>query len=118
MKQTIYKIFRTGEWQEFEDNGHYAGSADDRRDGYIHLSAGPQLRGTLDKYFSSEPQIIIAAIDEGGLDGLRWEASSGGDLFPHYYGILLRSDVHAHWEIFNGEHGFTVPDLIEKPAHA
>jgi uncharacterized protein (DUF952 family) len=50
----IFKILRMAEWYAFKSAGRFEGSADDVRDGFIHFSAGPQVSGTLEKYFSTE----------------------------------------------------------------
>jgi uncharacterized protein (DUF952 family) len=74
--------------------GRYEGSADDARDGYIHLSAAAQVPGTLVKYFSARRDLVIVAVDEAVLgQSLRWEASRGGTLFPHVYGVLPTTAV-------------------------
>jgi uncharacterized protein (DUF952 family) len=100
MENFIYKLFRRGEWEEAQKTGIFAGSPDDRRDGFIHLSAAHQVRTTFDKYFASEDKPLLAAItaaDAG--DFLKWEVSRGGDKFPHLYGVLALGQVHAVFEI-------------------
>lgn len=37
MKYSVYKIFRQAEWKTFQQEGHFKGSMDDLRDGFIHL---------------------------------------------------------------------------------
>jgi uncharacterized protein (DUF952 family) len=85
-KKTIYKIFRTAEWSAAEGLGAFARSPDDIRDGFIHFSSAEQLRGTLEKYFGNEDEIIIVSFDAQGFgDDLKWEVSRGGMKFPHLY---------------------------------
>lgn len=87
--QVIYKIVGREEWARAIAAGVYHGSADDHRDGYIHLSSGPQLPGTLSKHFAGRGDLAIAAFAVTDLaDQLRWEPSRGGQLFPHCYGSL------------------------------
>ena len=72
----------------------FRGSPDDLRDGFIHLSAGDQLAGTLAKHFRGEENLILLAIEDAALgDALKWETSRGGALFPHLYAPLPRSAV-------------------------
>jgi uncharacterized protein (DUF952 family) len=75
--------------QEAMERGRFVGSADDARDGFIHLSAGHQVAGTLAKYFAGQRDVLLLAVDPDRLgERLRWETSRGGELFPHLYGPL------------------------------
>jgi uncharacterized protein (DUF952 family) len=85
----IYKIVSETDWAAAEAVGAYAGSADDRRDGYIHLSAEDQWRVTADKWFAGQTGLLLVAFEAEALGpGLKWEPSRGGALFPHLYGPL------------------------------
>jgi uncharacterized protein (DUF952 family) len=91
-KLLIYKICPRDAWDAATVSGAFAGSADDVRDGFIHLSAEHQLVGTAMKYFSRVDGLVVVAFDAKMLEShLKWEASRGGDLFPHYYGPLPAS---------------------------
>jgi uncharacterized protein (DUF952 family) len=85
----VYKITSSRPWQEAIECGNFTGSADDLRDGHIHLSAGHQLAATANKYFAGVEDLILVAFEAAALGApLVWETSRGGDLFPHYYGAL------------------------------
>lgn len=85
----VYKILPRRAWQAALAAGRYDGSADDARDGFIHLSAADQLAGTAAKYFRGEPDLVLVTFAADALGpALRWEPSRGGDLFPHVYGAL------------------------------
>jgi uncharacterized protein (DUF952 family) len=85
----VYKITTADAWNDAVVRGAYAGSADDLRDGYIHLSAAHQLSATAKKYFSGVEGLVLIAVTVATVGAsLRWERSRGGDLFPHYYGEL------------------------------
>lgn len=100
MNTHIYKIFWSAEWAEFTAKSVFAGSADDKRDGFIHFSTWAQVPGTLEKYYSDGADVIIAEIDGGALGvALLYEASRGGDLFPHFYADLNLSAVLRHWRL-------------------
>ena len=89
MSDPIYKICESAMLQEARGRGRFEGSADDLRDGFIHLSAGHQVAGTLAKYFAGQRDLVLLAVDPERLGaGLRWEKSRGGELFPHLYGPL------------------------------
>lgn len=106
MSDTIYKLFRRGEWDSFQGSKEFHGSPDDLRDGFIHFSATQQLRTTFDKYFIMELNPILAAVDARRMgDALKWEVSRGGQKFPHLYGVLKLADVRASFEIRKDAHG-------------
>lgn len=86
---TIYKICPASAWREAERQGVYRGSADDRRDGFIHFSTAAQVAGTAAKHFAGQRALFLIAVDGDALgDALVWEPSRGGELFPHLYGDL------------------------------
>jgi uncharacterized protein (DUF952 family) len=85
----VYKICRRAEWQDALRRGRYTGSADDRRDGFIHLSTGDQVAGTAAKHFRSQRGLVLVALATSRIaNDLRWETSRGGALFPHHYGEI------------------------------
>ena len=86
---TIYKVCSASAWREAERQGVFLGSADDRRDGFIHFSTASQVAGTVAKHFAGQTGLFLIAIDADALgDELKWEPSRGGELFPHLYGEL------------------------------
>ncbi|WP_119390190.1 DUF952 domain-containing protein [Taklimakanibacter lacteus] len=92
----IYKICDREEWEKALIDGVFQGSAVDLRDGFIHFSAGPQLRETARRHFAGRSDLVLIAIEADTLgQGLRWEKSRGGDLFPHLYGALDVNKAHA-----------------------
>lgn len=80
---------KSADWAAAQATGVYTGSADDRRDGFIHLSDANQVATTLQRHFRGQIQLVLVAFyaDELG-SPLRYEASRGGALFPHYYAPL------------------------------
>ena len=85
----VYKISDGVQWAAAVKLGVLAGSSDDRRDGYIHMSTGAQVPETARRYFTNQPGLVLAAFDPLQLgETLRWEPSRGGDLFPHLYAPL------------------------------
>jgi uncharacterized protein (DUF952 family) len=89
MAEPIYKVLTEAAFKEAERKGHFVGSADDIRDGFIHLSAAHQLEGTLAKHFAGREGLMLLAVDAARLGpDLKWEASRGGALFPHLYAPL------------------------------
>ncbi|MFB9320158.1 DUF952 domain-containing protein [Cryptosporangium minutisporangium] len=91
---TVYKVLRADEWAAAQAVERYEGSPDDLRDGFVHLSTASQLPGTLDRHFGGETGLMLLTVDAEALgDSLRWEASAGGEAYPHYYGALPMSAV-------------------------
>jgi uncharacterized protein (DUF952 family) len=88
MGEPVFKICSSAALQEARGRGRFEGSADDARDGFIHLSAGHQIAGTLAEYFAEQQDLVLLAVDPDRLGSLRWEKSRGGELFPHLYGPL------------------------------
>lgn len=85
----VYKICLRTEWQTAVAAGIYTGSADDARDGFIHLSTARQLAGTLARHFRRQSDLALIELATADLGAnLRWEPSRGGDLFPHLYAAL------------------------------
>ena len=92
MGEHIYKVCRRQEWDAAVASGAYGGSADDRRDGFIHLSRASQLEGTLRRHFAGQRDLVRITVDADALgEALRFEPSRGGELFPHLYGELPTS---------------------------
>jgi uncharacterized protein (DUF952 family) len=88
----VYKIAPRAAWEEACRAGAYRGSADDLRDGFIHLSALHQLEGTLARHFKGKADLMLIGFETEALGPeLRWETSRGGDLFPHLYAALPTS---------------------------
>jgi uncharacterized protein (DUF952 family) len=85
----IYKICSEALWREAERAGVFAGAAIDLEDGYIHFSTAAQAPETAARHFAGQGDLVLVAVAAEALgDGLRWEPSRGGDLFPHLYGPL------------------------------
>jgi uncharacterized protein (DUF952 family) len=92
----IFKICDAEEWAAAVAAGSYAGSADDRRDGFIHFSTAAQLPDTLAKHYAGRDNLVLIAFDAATLGAkLKWEPSRGGALFPHLYAEL--SAAAALW---------------------
>lgn len=90
----IIKLLRPEEWASFQASGQFAGSADDLRDGYIHLSTPEQAPATAAKWFAGIDGLMELRFEAATLgDDLKWEPSRNGQLFPHYYNVLTLEDL-------------------------
>jgi uncharacterized protein (DUF952 family) len=92
MEPLIYTLVRGADWRAAEAAGAYQGSADDRRDGFLHFSTASQLRASAAKHRAGEADLWMVEADAAALgDSLRWEPAAGGSrpgLFPHLYAPL------------------------------
>ena len=96
MRRYVFKIVSEPDWARAMAAGLYTGSADDRRDGFIHFSDADQVAGTLDKHFAGQRGLLLVLVEGVALgDDLRWEVSRGGRAFPHLYAALPVSAVRA-----------------------
>ena len=92
MKDRVYKIFRQTEWEAFQQEGHFKGSKDDLRDGFIHLSNAQQVDGVIERFFSGVRPLYIAEFSKPVLlQNLKWEDSGSGELYPHLYDSDLQA---------------------------
>jgi uncharacterized protein (DUF952 family) len=83
----VYKIVPAALWAASRATGRFEGSPVDRQDGFIHFSAGSQVRETAARHFAREDGLLLVAV-RAEMIALRWEPSRGGDRFPHLYGAL------------------------------
>ena len=111
MSRTVFKIFRLAEWRDFTEAGEFSGSPNDVRDGFIHLSLAEQVEATLEKHFTKETDIVLAAFEVDRLGAtLKYERSRGGELFPHLYSKLTKNGLNAWARITRRQAGFELPD--------
>ena len=105
----IYKICSQQLWSEAQRQNEFLGAPIDIQDGFIHFSTGDQVAETAAKHFAGLDDLLLISVDPTKLGPeLKWEASRGGDLFPHLYGpfpfdAVIRVDPLP---LENGEHLF------------
>ena len=94
MAQMIYHMCPTDIWADAVAAGEYTGTADDKRDGFIHFSTAEQIAESARRHRAGQSGLLLIAVDAARLgDRLRWEESRGGALFPHVYGALKPDEV-------------------------
>jgi uncharacterized protein (DUF952 family) len=110
MSNRIYHMCRLTEWQAAVADGVYAGSSQDRADGFIHFSAGEQVKESARRHRAGQSDLVLLVVDGDQLgDALRWEEARGGEMFPHLYGSLPINavmEVHALPLDTHGDHRF------------
>ena len=107
----IFKIIDVNEWQKVREIGTYSGSLKDIEDGFIHFSGEDQVKGTLEKYYSKQKNLVLLKVQTLKLDHLIWEQASDGNMFPHLYSSLDLSNVVDEFEITLDNNGIhELPD--------
>ena len=108
----IYHMCPAETWAEAVAAGHYHGTADDRRDGFIHFSTAETIAESARRHRTGQIGLLLIAVDAERLgERVRWEASRGGALFPHLYGPLHPDEVAGVEPLPlgpDGEHVFPV----------
>ena len=95
----IYKICTKSELLEAKNKKQLLGSKKDLDDGFIHFSGEEQVKGTLQKFYANQKDLILLKVDTLKLDHLLWEQASDGNMFPHLYSSLDFSNVVDEFEI-------------------
>ncbi|MFM8744365.1 MAG: DUF952 domain-containing protein [Cytophagales bacterium] len=63
-------------------------------EGFIHLSTEAQVPGVLQRYYQDRTDLLLLTIDETKLTSpLKYEPSTGAELYPHLYGALNKSAI-------------------------
>ena len=89
MSAVAYKLVDRAEWGAAPAVGAYAGTGVDLADGYIHMSSAAQLAETARRHYAGRDDLLLVTVDLTVLgEALKWEASRGGDLFPHLFAPL------------------------------
>lgn len=90
----IYKVASREIYEASLAARRFVGQPIDLKDGYIHFSSAPQLGETIRLYFAGLGDQVLFQVPAAPLgEALKWEASRGGDLFPHLFASLPMSAV-------------------------
>ncbi len=90
----IYKVVTRPTFDAAASAGEFPRAPIDLKDDYIHFSTATQLAETLRLHFAGQSDLVVFAVRTADLgQGLRWEPSRGGQLFPHHYGALARTAI-------------------------
>lgn len=94
MTQMIYHMCPAEAWEAAVAAGRYDGTADDRRDGFLHFSTAAQIVESARRHRAGQAGLVLVAVDAARLgDRVKWEPARGGDLFPHLYGPLYPAEA-------------------------
>ena len=90
----VYKVASREVYEASVKAGRFVGQPIDLKDGYIHFSTAAQLGETVRLYFAGLAGQVLFSVPVAPFDNaMKWEASRGGDLFPHLYGELPMSAI-------------------------
>ncbi len=101
------------EWEQGEVEGLYRGSADDRRDGFMHFSTAEQVAESAARHRAGQQNLLLIVVAEAGSGPWKWEVARNGALFPHLYGPLPVTAAVGIHELPLGPDGLHVfPPLL------
>lgn len=77
----------------------------DEQSGFVHLSSGPQIPHTCNRFFSAVDTLYILKFPYNKLEtNLKWEAAPAtNELFPHLYSDLLTADMDSTRKFHKGQ---------------
>ncbi|HEV2516900.1 MAG TPA: DUF952 domain-containing protein [Devosia sp.] len=113
--QFIYKVASREIYEASLAAGSFVGQPIDLKDGYIHFSTAAQLGETIRLYFAGLGDQVLFQVPATPLgDALKWEASRGGDLFPHLFAQLSMTSVSNMARLDVPADGLvTLPDWVK-----
>lgn len=113
--QFVYKVASRDIYEASLAAGSFVGQPIDLNDGYIHFSSAAQLAETIRLYFAGLADQVLFQVPAAPFgEALKWEASRGGDLFPHLFATLPMSAVSnmARLDVPADGH-VTLPDWVK-----
>jgi uncharacterized protein (DUF952 family) len=94
MSEMVYHMCPAETWEEAVATGRYDGTADDRRDGFLHFSTKDQIVESARRHRARHVGLVLVVVEAACLGArLRWEKSRDGALFPHLYGPLFANEA-------------------------
>ena len=116
----LYHLCPAAAWRAAQAEGVYDGGRGPGAHAFIHLSTCDQVIESAALHFAGAAELLLLTVDAGALgQGLRWEASRGGALFPHLYGDLPLAAVLAAEPLPLGPEGRHVfPDGVARAVGA
>jgi len=102
----IFHITTAEEWSKARRAGSYSHPSL-AAEGFIHLSSQEQVAATVGRYYEDTTGLLLLEVDPDRVaeGALVWEASTGGESFPHLYSELNPDAViHVHvWDSFTAD---------------
>jgi uncharacterized protein (DUF952 family) len=110
----IYHITHRQAWERAQQLGSYH-SDTLVKEGFIHCSTREQLIRTANRYYLGQVDLVLLCIDTSRVAvDIRYEASVGGEEFPHIYGPLEITSVHQIAALDPNQDGsFSIPPAFD-----
>ena len=84
----IYHIVLPEVWEKFKNQNFYEAESL-ATEGFIHCSYAEQLEGVLRRYYKNAEKVLILTLEtEKLISKLVAEPSTGGEIYPHIYGVI------------------------------
>jgi uncharacterized protein (DUF952 family) len=113
MSRFLYHMAKRSEWEHGEAEGTYRGSADDRRDGFMHFSTAEQVVESAARHRAGQTDLLLIVVAEESVGPWKWEVARNGALFPHLYGDLPSAIAVGVHHLPLGEDGLHIfPPLV------
>jgi len=88
----LFHLADRGEWLAAAAAGEYQVSTRGvtlAEQGFIHCSLRHQVRGVAEAYYADADDLVLLVIDSARVPSpIRYEATAGGEAYPHIYGPL------------------------------
>jgi len=89
----IYHITTSQWWNKFSTNEAYE-TETLSTEKFIHCSTQEQVKGVLERYYAGQKELILLHIDPALLKAeLKFEKSTGDEMYPHVYGKINRNAI-------------------------
>ncbi len=89
----LYHLVKPDYWKLYENQKSYVPETF-AEEGFIHLSTQSQVAGVLERYYQNVRPLVLLHLDETRFEApLKFEPSTGGELFPHLYGPLNQASI-------------------------
>ena len=89
----IYHISTTKAWETQADSDNYEDPSL-QSEGFIHCSKAEQIEPVIGRYFKGRNDLLILHIEPELLESeLKYELSTGDELYPHIYGSINKKAI-------------------------
>lgn len=101
----ICHLLRPAEWESALQKRVYKPQSL-KTEGFIHCSTPEQLLGSATRHFPLDQELVVLYISERKTESkLKWEKSSGDEVFPHIYGALFPEEIEFNRYLIRNPEG-------------
>ena len=107
----LFHLVPPSAWRDGRTDGAWRPDSLDR-EGFVHLSFGEQIAGTLALHFAHATELLLFEVDARRVAAdVVLEPARGGARFAHLYRALESEDVLRYWTLEKGPSGWNTPQL-------